>query len=362
MRSLVEQLPPGFAFAILTRDRDHTATEPYPGVPTDRWVPVERASVRYLSPADENPRAVARLAREAAADVVLLNGVFSRLTIKYLLARRLGLAPRLPLVVAPRGELSPGALGIRGGRKRTFLRIAGLVGLHAGATWQASTEQERDWILGALPGLPATSVVVAPDPGALPPPGERRPSTKEPGQVRLVHVSRIAPMKNLAFALRALAGVHGEVSLDVYGTADDEPYWLECQAEMARLPSNVSARYRGALAPDEVLATFAAHDFSVLPTLGENFGHVILESLLAGCPVVLSDRTSWPDLAEAGAGFTLPLEDPGTWTRALQACVDMSTEDHERMSARSPILARAVVAAGDAVARNVALFEEAARR
>ena len=124
MRSLVEQLPPGFEFSILTRDRDHTATEPYPGVPTDWWVPVGRASVRYLAPADENPRAIARLAREAAPDVVLANSVFSRLTIRYLVARRLGLAPRLPLVVAPRGEFSPGALGIRGGRKKLFILLA----------------------------------------------------------------------------------------------------------------------------------------------------------------------------------------------------------------------------------------------
>ena len=361
MRSLVEQLPPGFEFSILTRDRDHTATEPYPGVPTDRWVPVGRASVRYLAPADENPRAIARLAREAAPDVVLANSVFSRLTIRYLVARRLGLAPRMPLVMAPRGEFSPGALGIRGGRKRLFLQMAGLLSLHGGAAWQASTKQEREPILGALPGLRADSVVVAPIRARCRrqwSAGARRRSRGARGWC----TSPASPMKNLAFALRALSGVRGEVSLDIHGTADDEPYWRECQAEMTRLHANVVTRYHGALAPDAVLATFAAHDFSVLPTLGENFGHVVLESLLAGCPVVLSDRTSWPDLGETGAGFTLPLEDPEAWTRALQACVDMGREEHERLSARAPIVAGAFVAAGDAVARNAALLEEAARR
>lgn len=362
MRSLVEQAPSHLEFWIVTRDRDHTSIEAYPGIPTDRWCPVGPARVWYLTPSTESVTTMARLAREASPDVVLANGVFSPLTRRYLLARRLGLAPRDPLVIAPRGELSPGALRIREGRKRLFLATARRTGLLVGATWQASTDQERSEILAALAGLEPDAVGVALDPGIAPPPGPPRPSAKRPGSLRLVYVSRITPKKNLEAALRALAGVRGDVSFDVHGTVDDENYWLACKSAMARLPEGVTVRHHGALDPDRVLETFAAHDFSVLPTLGENFGHVILESLLAGCPVLLSDRTPWPDLGFAGAGFTLPPGDLAGWTRAFQACVDMGQEEHGRMMSRAPEVARAFTAAGDAMGKTVALLAGAVRR
>ena len=50
-----------------------------------------------------------------------------------------------------------------------------------------------------------------------------------------------------------------------------------------------------------------AHDLFVFPTLGENFGHVIYESLMCGTPVLVSDNTPWlPD--KKGALTVLPLD------------------------------------------------------
>jgi glycosyltransferase involved in cell wall biosynthesis len=45
----------------------------------------------------------------------------------------------------------------------------------------------------------------------------------------------------------------------------------------------------------------------VLPTYNENFGYVILEALLAGCPVILSDQPPWRDLEARQVGWTIPL-------------------------------------------------------
>ena len=36
---------------------------------------------------------------------------------------------------------------------------------------------------------------------------------------------------------------------------------------------------------------FQEYDLLFLPTKGENFGHVILESMSAGTPVLISDTT-----------------------------------------------------------------------
>jgi len=362
VQNLVLGLPPGHDFWIVTRNRDHASSEPYPGLPVLRWVDVGRARVLYLPPDAETVARIGAIAGEAGADLVYANSLFSRMTIRYLVARRLGLAARSPLLIAPRGECSPGALGIRAFRKRAFLRLGWAAGLYRGALWQASTERERDDVLRALPRLAPEEVLIAPDLSGEPPPADVVRHEKVSGRARLVFISRVARMKNLHFALRALATVRGEVTLDVFGPTDDPGYWRECEAEALRLPSNVSMRYRGELPPDRVVETFAAHDFSVLPTLGENFGHVIFESLAARCPVVLSDRTAWPDLGREGGGFTIPLEDPSRWTAALQACVDMGPETHEAMADRARVVALGFVERLGPVRRNVEMFERCLRR
>ena len=45
-----------------------------------------------------------------------------------------------------------------------------------------------------------------------------------------------------------------------------------------------------------------ASDLMVLLTAGENFGHVVAESLQAGCPVLITDETPWTEFIRAGAG------------------------------------------------------------
>ena len=45
----------------------------------------------------------------------------------------------------------------------------------------------------------------------------------------------------------------------------------------------------------------------VLPTLGENYGHVIVESFSVGLPIILSKKTPWLNLASKHLGWDLDL-------------------------------------------------------
>ena len=47
-----------------------------------------------------------------------------------------------------------------------------------------------------------------------------------------------------------------------------------------------------------------------------------------GCNCVVSDRTPWRGLEEAGAGWVLPLEKPERFRAVLQRCVDMGPEEY----------------------------------
>src|SRR5438132_620616 len=50
-------------------------------------------------------------------------------------------------------------------------------------------------------------------------------------------------------------------------------------------------RYCGPIPHEQVAGVLSDNDLLYLPTLGENFGHIIVESFAAGCPVLISDCT-----------------------------------------------------------------------
>lgn len=334
LANLVALLGDEFEFYVITRDRDAADAKPYANLPLDRWVPVGRAQVLYTS--DLGFRNIRRRIREVAPDVIYLGSFFSRFTIKTLSLRRLGLLPPLPLVLAPQGEFGCGALTLKRLRKWAYLELALHVGLCRNLLWHAMSELEDGQIrrkVSAKAGSANVRVAhTAPSPVLLQCQADISKPEKRPGKGRFVFLSRIARNKNLQFALDLIASVPGQVDFDIYGPVDDASYWAECSERMKTLPANVSVSYFGPIPYEAVPATLAAYDFLLLPTLGENFGYVILEALSAGCPIVVSDRTPWNDLQQRGAGWSLPLEDREQWRQVLQQCVDMDQEHYQTFS------------------------------
>ncbi|MBV8609596.1 MAG: glycosyltransferase, partial [Singulisphaera sp.] len=185
---------------------------------------------------------------------------------------------------------------------------------------------------------------------------------KCPGAARLVFLSRISPKKNLRFAVEVLEGIRGDVDLDIFGPVDSEPYWRSCQAAFAALPPNIRVDYRGSIPHERVIEALSSYDLMILPTLGENFGHVIYESFAAGCPVLVSDRTPWRGLAGRGTGWDLALDDPARWRLAVQECVDRDDASRRAASAACLLYAREWVGSSRLLESNLALFHGALSR
>jgi glycosyltransferase involved in cell wall biosynthesis len=372
----VDRLGPGYRFKLVTRDRDFGDPVPYPGIPRGEWHPVGNAQALYLPPEDTGLAGLRRVLRATQYDVLYLNSLFSdRMTFMPLLLRRMGAIPRRPVVVAPRGELHPGALAtgtwgrwfpprtVPGGvtprylKKRLYIRACKAAGLFDDVVWQASSAEEaadvRRWM-----GDDAR-VVVAPDLGADRPPPPERPHPKEAGVLRLAYVSRVASKKNLEGALAFLADVRGRVEFDIYGPVEEAGYWNDCRRAIARLPENVTVRYHGPVEHARVYEVFREHDLMILPTWGENFGHVILEALVEGCPVLVSDQTPWRGLERRGVGWDLPLSASDAFTAVLERCVEMGPEEHRLWSQRAAAFGREWAEDEKAVQRTRELFHEA---
>lgn len=305
--NMVEALGDEFEFRIVTSDRDFLDVAPYPGITSDAWMSVRKAWVYYISPGRRRLFAWVRLMRETPHDVLYLNSLFDPVyTLLPLLVRRLASSQMKPVVVAPRGELSSGALGLKRWKKEPFLAIAQIVGLYRNVLWHASTEDEAQLIRGQF-GVAARVVTAR---NLSPMAGQRLKSCEAidtPGPLRIVFLSRISRMKNLDYALRVLAKTCVRVQFDIWGTLEDSAYWKKCQDEIQALPENVVARYRGVADHSEVIKILAGYDLFFLPTRGENYGHVISEAFSAGTPVLLSDQTPWRNLHREGVGWDLPL-------------------------------------------------------
>jgi glycosyltransferase involved in cell wall biosynthesis len=347
LQAMVENLGASYQFKIFALDRDDGDPAPFASIRKDGWNQVGQAQVRYLSPGWAAPFSLVALLRKTAFDILYLNSFFDPVfTLAPLLARRCRLIPAKPVVVAPRGEFSAGALAQKPFKKSVFLKLDQLLGLYKNTTLHASTELEKGEIQNALGrrGRDNPRVRVALN-MSLNRADEihSRGKAKVPGKLNAVFISRVAAKKNLLAAIEIMAAVKGDVSFHIFGPVRDLNYWEKCQRAIEQCGASVRVEYKGALAHEKVLATLAGYDAFILPTLGENFGHVILESLLAGCPVVISDQTPWRGLCEKKAGWDLALAAQERFVEALQKVAEMDDETHRvwREGARALGLAAA---------------------
>lgn len=357
--NMVHWLGEDITFKILTDICDLGSSEAYPNIKPKEWYLVDKALVRYLSRQEQNLKNLSCLFQEISYDSLYINGIFASSTIKTLLLKRFHQLPSRPLILAPRGQLNRGALSLKPAKKRFFLRFARLLGLYDGLIWHVSNDAEKNDVFRELRVRDIDRFRIAPN---LPPVDlatqETQTQRKAPGKAHLVFLSRISPKKNLLYALQLLKDIRGDIQFDIYGPIEDLSYWNTCQTTIKQLPENVAVYYRGEVGFEQVQEILSRYHLFLFPTLGENFGHVILEALLAGCPVLISDQTPWTDLNKFGAGWAYSLNTPISFQNALQHVVDMSQAEFSALQSRACSYAHRYISDTDLIAQTKALFLE----
>jgi glycosyltransferase involved in cell wall biosynthesis len=380
LSSLVERLGQEFDFKIITSDRDLGDTSPYAGLETRQWLPAGNATVLYVPHA--NPLTVLKAIRATPHEILYINGVFPRVfSMIPMWAYAAGLLPRSSVILAPHGEFSKGALSLKPRKKRAYLAVARRLAAYRRVVWHASSELEAKDILrtlhrGAFHGEARCeaggrcddaelSVMTALDLSPSIDPARNSAQAhpgKAQGGLRAVFLSRIARVKNLDGSLRLLDGLRGRVALDIYGPIEDRGYWRECEEQISALPPNITVQYCGVVPPQEVQSVLSGYDLFILPTLGENYGHAISDALVAGCPVLISDRTPWRGLEPRKVGWDLPLEQPELMREALQRCIEMPPQEHSGLCCRARAFGLDRAQDPEVVAQNRALLRFALQR
>jgi glycosyltransferase involved in cell wall biosynthesis len=146
---------------------------------------------------------------------------------------------------------------------------------------------------------------------------------KSPRQLRIAFVGRVTVQKNLAFALEVLRELPVPSTLDVFGELGNDRYARQCVEMTGQGTGSCRVTFKGNLPKQDLFAQLGQYDVLLHPTLGENFGHSIVEAMALGVPVLISDKSPWTDVAEANAGWALPLSQPAAFVEKLQAIYEM---------------------------------------
>jgi glycosyltransferase involved in cell wall biosynthesis len=312
---------------IFTGDRDLGSQEPYENIRADEWI-TDNGGLRifYASPRNLGWREIHREMVAVNPDFIYLNSMFSaRFTILPLLIDR---AYRLKnrIILSPRGMLRSSALGFKSGKKKLFLNSFRSLGFHKKIRFLAADETEvkdvylnfgRDAKATLIPNFPAALSAPAPAP------------EKKRGELSLIYIGRIHPIKNLDYLLNVLKEAQANIRLTIVGSLEDKTFWLACQEIIRALPANVRVTYDGEIPNDQLPAITSRHHVFILPTRGENFGHAIFEALVLGRPVLISDQTPWKDLEAAGAGWDLPLGSPTSFLGAIEQAAAFDQDEYE---------------------------------
>lgn len=330
-RNFVRALHDVFEISIVTGDRDHGDTRPYPDIVANTWITMDNGTrIWYAGPGTLKSGSLKQLITTVAPDYIYLNSMYSLpfTLLPLWLKWRKKIAARI--VIAPRGMLHAGAMQFKSVKKQLLLKLLRASGLPQKLIFQATDEQEMKDIIKYFPST--GEVLVVPNfPKMDPIPWKQIP--KKPGELHCVFISRMAPKKNLLFLLQVLENLPAsmQLRLNLYGEIEDQGYWKKCRSVIDRLPSHISVAWKGPIPNEAVPAVLQEHHIFVLPTLGENFGHAIFEAFLSGKPVVISNRTPWLELEERGIGFDLPIEAPA-FGQAIERLAAMDQAVYDKWS------------------------------
>ncbi len=218
-----------------------------------------------------------------------------------------GFSSGCKIIIAPRGEFSDSALNNKYFLKFFVIFIYKFFSINKFITWHATSISEMQNINSVF-GFNENILCVKNFPSSSLINFNQLSLSNKSDILKVVFVGRVSPMKNLKLAFKILKNVKSNVQYDIYGPIENLDYYNQCKLMVNELPDNINVNFYGEIKHSDVQFTLLNYDLFFSPTLGENYGHAIVESFLVGCPVLISNNTPWRDLEFKKAGFDISLK------------------------------------------------------
>lgn len=322
VKGLIWLLRDKYEVNILTRDRDLGDKIPYDSILVDDWnIIEEKSKIMYVtSQKIKKFKFLKELINSSKYDLIYLQSFFDSYTRSVLLLKKFNLI-KSKILLAPRGEFGESALKKSRLKKIFYLRIFKLLSLDKNIIWHATNQEEGNNIkfffthskVYELNNIKKIEVSI------------EKNIKKKINEVNFIFISRIVDHKNLYFLLERIEKYKNtkyKINLDIYGPLENLEYWKKCEKKIKICKSkNITIEYKGILKNETVIETIKNYHYLILPTKGENFGHIIVESFLSKTPVIISDRTPWKELFDNNVGYDISLENEELWDLVMEEII-----------------------------------------
>ena len=239
---------------------------------------------------------------------------------------------RVPYVVRPLGTLN--RWGIENRRpwlKQASLRlIDGRVLSGAAAVHYTSQEEQEEGAMAASVSRP----VVIPNPvdfqfdrNQLPACWLRSRYPAIAGRRIILFLSRLHPKKGIDLLLVSFARLRAQIPniALVLGGAGEEPFVERLRRQARELGIESDVVWTGFLEGDAKKAAMAEAEVFVLPSYSENFGVAVVEAMVCGLPVIVSDQVGiHRHISAAAAGLVVSCREDDLTAAILQVLANDS--------------------------------------
>lgn len=328
IENIVNACYQNFEFYLVCYNHDFGDSKEF-DIETNKWIKVGNAHVMYVKDGylDFSKENMKKLFAELKPDLIWFSGVLTpnNKIVSVINARKMN----IPVLFSPRGEVSADRIKLKAYKKVPYLNLLKIFGIYNNCYFHGTSDDEIEGIKKyfnpnddhifkiANIGITKQEDVINPE--------------KKKGELKVFFFSRIHEVKNLLFAIKCVNNCKSQIIFDIYGPIESTEYWNQCLEEISKSPSNVKINYKGMLEHNNMSMEIQSHNCFLFPTLNENYGHVIAESLANSRPVILSKGTTpWDDLNEK-AGFVIDLEEEKNFSNKLDCLADLDQRDFNEL-------------------------------
>lgn len=317
-----------FQISIITRDHDMGEKKKYPSLISNSWIKND-VRLYYSSNILNTLSLLIKCFLKKEIQYLYLQSFFSfQFSILPIFLSKITFFHG-KIIIATRGELLENALYYKKNKKTTYINLCKLFSVYRNIIFQATSTDEINSLQKYFPDCNKELIEDLPkyiNQDEL----KFKKSVKDTG-LKMLYLGRISSHKNLLKIIDVLKKNVANITLDIYGFIDEKAspgYWNKCLDIIHTPECNQKVKYIGTIMPSEVLKTIAKYDLLVMISKSENYGHAILESFLAGRPVLIGTKTPWNNLYSKKVGMNVNVDSDSEIITALNTFSGLNVDEH----------------------------------
>ncbi len=238
-----------------------------------------------------------------------------------------------PTIWSIRGALETNALNSKKGTLKKILLKTMRFLFRQNVYFHATSNKEKTNIESSL--NPTKKIILLPN--YFP----KQETIRIEKRLEIIYLGRLHPFKGIKKLIDSFVSSQyksARYKLIIVG-ADKNEYAIKLKEQYSKYIDSEDICFLGRLDGKEKNKALAKASFLVLPSQSENFGNVVVESMMQGTPVIANFGSPWEILNKREAGFWI-VNTAESLTKTLNKVFAMQQLDYEKMSDNALNLAK----------------------